>query len=295
MRISIIGGAGRMGQWLTQHFHSLGHSIIVSDPLNKEQIISPLSEKVSVAGSNVSAVEDADAVILSVPIENIIEVIREVAPHMKENSTLCEISSVKGKIPDVLKECVVYNVSPLCIHPMFGPGSFSRTKKFILLPIVDPETELNMVKTLFPECQIVIATPEDHDRAMAITISLPYFVNMVIASVLVDEDLSLLQRLGGSTFALQFLLTSSVMSNAPCLHGSMHIANEHSIDILKKFESLFHKSVNTLTQNIDDFVESYKALQGHLAEIVDLNQKYVEMYDLLETMNQLSNGEGGFP
>ncbi|MFX1483815.1 MAG: prephenate dehydrogenase dimerization domain-containing protein, partial [Promethearchaeota archaeon] len=202
-------------------------------------------------------------------------------------------SSVKGRIPDVLKGFIVNRVQPLCIHPMFGPGSRTQIKKILLLPIFDAESEQDVVTTLFPNAQIILTTQEEHDRAMALTISLPYLVNMALASVYVEEDIALLQQMGGTTFTMQLLLTSSVMSNDSCLHKSMHTTNEHSIRILSKFQSTFRKSLMTLTRDVDEFVESYRALQGNLGHKVDLNEKYHEMYHILEAMGKISTEEVG--
>lgn len=295
MRIAVIGGAGRMGRWLTRHLIALGHSIVVSDPLCPERNAPCISERASVASSNVYAVSDADLVVISVPMDKTVEVIREVVRHMKESAILCEVSSVKGDTPEVLMGCLPYGVRPLSIHPMFGPGSHAQTTKVILLPIVNPETELQMVSALFPDSEVIIAEAEEHDRAMALTLSLPYLVNMVLASVLVEEDLSFLQSLGGTTFAVQLLLTSSVMSNAPRLHRALHTMNEHSLSVLRKFESLLHDSLATLVGDPDEFEESYQVVQESLAEWVNLDEKYREMYQLLEMMDCISREDVKFP
>jgi chorismate mutase/prephenate dehydrogenase len=280
-----------MGGWLTEYMRSLGHSLVVSDAASGQMGSSLESQEITIVSGNVAAVEDADVVIISVPIENTKEIINEVVQHMKEKAVLCEISSVKGKTPMTLQESAVHNVRPLCIHPLFGPGVSFQTKKIVLLPIIDSDSELHLVHTLFPDCQVVITTPEIHDRAMALNISLPYFVNMVLASVFAKEDLSLLQQLGGTTFAVQLLLTSSIMSNSPDLHRALHTTNEHTLGILRKFEFLFQKSLAALSEDIEEFVISYKALQESLEQSVSLNQKYSEMYHLLELMGRTTRTE----
>jgi len=290
VRIAVIGGAGRMGQWLVKHFNSLGHSVVISDPVSLEHDV---IGKTSRARNNIHAVDGAEAVIVSVPIEKTTEVIREVAPHLREGAILCEISSVKDRTPNVLKRCVVHKIQPLCIHPMFGPGSRTQAKKILLLPILDAKSEQGIVTTLFPNAQVILTSQEEHDRAMALTISLPYLVNMVLASVYVEEDITLLQRMGGTTFTIQLLLTSSVMSNDSCLHKAIHTTSEHSMSILSKFALIFQKSLMNLTSDVNEFVESYKALQGSLQHKVDLDEKYREMYHILETLEQLSTEEVG--
>lgn len=293
MRIAVIGGAGRMGLWLIEHLVSLGHTLIVSDPRSSQTDILLTSPEVNIANSNVHAVKDADIVFISVPIESTLEVIEEVVHYMRAGSVLCEISSVKGRTPLVLRESVAPSVRPLCIHPMFGPGISSQSKKIVLLPIVDPVAELELVERLFPGCHVITTTPEIHDRVVALTISLPYFVNMVLASVLADDDLDLLQQLGGTTFAVQLLLTGSVMSNSPELHRALHMMNGHSLGILKKFEAAFQRSLAALVKDSDEFEESYRALQEILKRSMSPSQKYSEMYQLLELMDRTTASEVG--
>ncbi|MFQ5834012.1 MAG: prephenate dehydrogenase/arogenate dehydrogenase family protein [Candidatus Thorarchaeota archaeon] len=292
MKIAVIGGAGRMGRWLLEHFDEHGHTLIASDPQSNElREIAELFD-LTLASSNAAAAKNADVVVISVPIEITAEVIQEVAPHMKRDAVLCEISSVKGKIPEVLHEIVALQLRPLSIHPMFGPGARSLNKKMVLVPISDPEDEQRLVEALFPKYQIITVDREEHDRAMALTVSLPYFVNMIIASVLSDEDLTSLRRLGGTTFAVQLLLTGSIMSNSCALHAALHKENPHVDSVLRNFQSKLESGLATLTQDTNDFRELYTNVKSNLEQHMNLENKYGEMYRLLEIMGRGTVSEG---
>ncbi|MHA2321676.1 MAG: prephenate dehydrogenase/arogenate dehydrogenase family protein, partial [Candidatus Thorarchaeota archaeon] len=189
MRIAIIGGAGNMGRLLVTHFLRHNHSLVVSDPRTGEV----LSGDFDIATSNVAAVKDADLALISVPMEKTAAVIREVAPHMKENSILCEITTLKSNILETLRSACGHKLRPLCIHPLFGPRASYLRKKFALIPVMDEEEEKKLANSLFPESQIVIVEAGEHDRIMALTLTLPYFINMVLASILKDENISLIE------------------------------------------------------------------------------------------------------
>ncbi len=129
MKTTIIGGAGGMGKWLTNHFLKLGHSVIVADP----RIEQNQDSDIEIASNNIAAVDNADLVLISVPMKHSAEVIREVLPHMKDESIICEISSIKSNVVEILRTVSTGQIKPLCIHPLFGPGVSFLKKKFALI------------------------------------------------------------------------------------------------------------------------------------------------------------------
>ena len=71
MRIAIIGGAGKMGRWLTRFFLEDGHEVIIADrdPEGLRQTGNEFN--IPVHSTTAEAVKDADYVLLSVPIESV--------------------------------------------------------------------------------------------------------------------------------------------------------------------------------------------------------------------------------
>jgi prephenate dehydrogenase len=285
MKVAVIGAAGQMGRWLLNHFEEQGYTLVASDSRNDELRDLAETSELILASSNAAAVKDADVVVISVPIANTAEVIQDIALHMKNNAVLCEISSVKGDLPKILQKVSESGIRPLCIHPMFGPGARSLRKKIALIPIVDLEAEDHLVETLFPNCDMVIADAEEHDRIVALTVSLPYFVNMVLTSVLADEDISLLERLGGTTFTVQLMLSGSIMSQPSTLHASLHSGNKYVPALLQKLQLKTKESIASLVDNDTvRFEQFFSEVKESFAVGVDLEEKYDEMYKLLEIM-----------
>jgi prephenate dehydrogenase len=275
-----------MGRWLLKHFAAQGHTLVASDYSGDElRDLAEVSD-IILASSNTAAVKDVDVAVVSVPIGNTAEVIQEIAPQMKEDAVLCEISSVKGEIPETLRKASEHGIRPLCIHPMFGPGAGSLRKKIAMIPILDLTAEDQLVETLFPDCQIIVADTEEHDRIIALTISLPYFVNTVLASVLTDEDISLLERLGGTTFTVQLMLTGSIMFQPSVLHTSLHSENKNVIPLLQRFQQKTKESLTSLAdEDPGGFDRFYTSVKESLEAGVNLEEKYNEMYRLLERMS----------
>jgi prephenate dehydrogenase len=278
MRIAVIGGAGKMGRWLVNHFQKLDHTIIIADPRRIEV------DDLVVTESNTTAVVDADVVFISVPMENMVDVIQEVVPHMKSKSILCEISTMKTNVFDTLIGVSSQSVKPLSLHPLFGPGATTLRKRFAMIPVRNLDDEKNLAEALFPDSEVIVVEKEDHERIMALTLSLPYFANMILASMVKDEDIQLMEQLSGTTFALQFLLTGSIMSHSSGFHVALHSENKYALEILSNFQNSIERELSILAQDRKAFEESYQTLQAKLGDRVDLESKYKEMYRVLNVM-----------
>ncbi|MFW9925865.1 MAG: prephenate dehydrogenase/arogenate dehydrogenase family protein [Candidatus Thorarchaeota archaeon] len=281
MKIAIVGGAGGMGKWLVNHFLEIGHTVIVADP-NANRVISG----VELIPNNAAAASKADVVVVSVPMEETASVIREVSPHMRENAILCEISTLKSNTIDDLRKVALGNIRPLSIHPLFGPGASDLKKRYALIPVYDSHEEKNIAESLFPESQIIVVEADIHDRIMALTLSLPYFMNMIFASVLKDEDISLMQQLSGTTFAVQFMLTGSIMSHTSEFHRTLHRENAYFTEILQKLLAKTTEEVKRLNSDIEGFEKSYRNIKSSLEEKLSLEDKYKEMYRVLKVMEE---------
>ncbi|MBU1956146.1 prephenate dehydrogenase/arogenate dehydrogenase family protein [Patescibacteria group bacterium] len=72
--IGIIGGNGKMGMWFKKFFENLGFEILISGTRTTL--------------TNIELAKKADIVIVSVPIQKTIEVIKEVRKNVKKNALL---------------------------------------------------------------------------------------------------------------------------------------------------------------------------------------------------------------
>jgi len=286
MKIAVLGAAGRMGKWFVQYFVDKGHTLTVSG-INQEKLRTLAKDYgVQIAKNNLEAVKDAELTIVSVPIGKTAEVLREIVPKLKRGSIVSEIASVKAGIIDVLRESSKFGVQPLSLHPLFGPMQKVK-KKFALVPVLNAESELAVAKRFFPDAEIVVVDAEKHDRAMAITLSLQYFVNMAFASTVKDEDFKTLEKLSGTTFTLQQILIGAIMMQDSELHASLHMANKHSPEYLSRFVSNAEK-IKKLIESGDTeaFKTVYNRISKDLSKTLDLTEMYEKMYAVLEAIEK---------
>ena len=101
--MTIIGGTRGLGRWFAEHLKNDFNIRITS---RDESSGKPVAEEIGVeySNNNIEAIKDADIIIFSVPIEHMVETIREVAPHAPEGSLLMDVASVKSEPAEALEK-----------------------------------------------------------------------------------------------------------------------------------------------------------------------------------------------
>jgi len=284
MKIAIIGGYGRMGRWFTRYFTAHGHKVVISGVrLHKAKTFAE-EAGVDFAKNNVEAVKDVDLVMVSVPIPVAPRVIDEIAPHMKKGAIISEISSLKSGVVKALVEAASLKLRPLSLHPLFGPGAQKlRGRKIAVVPILDSEAENNMAKEIFPEAETVVVNAEEHDRVMALVLSLPHFMNVIFASVIGDENLGTLKRLGGTTFTLQLTLAEGVMTEDPALQATIQMDNKYVSRYLDDFLSKAETVKKWIAdKDVEKFTSFCDRVENLLSKDTGFSEAYKKMYEVLE-------------
>lgn len=289
MNIAIIGGAGRMGAWFTKYFIVHGHNVIIFDIRadKAEEVAKALGAKL--AKNNIEAAKAADIIFISTPINIIPRVIAEILPELKEKTIISEISSVKSRVIPALREAAKQGMRILSLHPLFGPGAQDmKGERIALIPVSNRMTEENLARRLFPEADLIVVDEGLHDRVMALTLSLTHFINIVFASIVGEENIRVLKNLGGTTFALQLLLSEGVMAEDPTLYASIQIDNEHTINYLEKFMSkaeYLKRLINS--KNSEGFVEFYRTTRNLLHKDEGFTMAYERMYRALRAAQSI--------
>jgi prephenate dehydrogenase len=284
MKVAVIGGAGRMGKWLVNYFKKGGHEVIVSDARREEAEAFAQSTGSIFAKNNIEAAKNAEVIVVSTPIDVTPKVLNEIYPKIGGSSIIVEISSLKSQVYAVLKKVAAKGVRTVSVHPLFGPGvTETRGEKIALVPVSDPSFEFRAAESLFPGVELVVVDAEEHDEAMAAALSLPHFLNIAFASVVGQKDLNVLKKLGGTTFALQLILSEGVMTEDSSLYASIQMDNKFSAHILEQFVT----NAETLKKHVKDrdlkaFTQFYTDIQTALTKDGDYGTAYEKMYKALE-------------
>ena len=241
MKVAIIGGSGKMGLWIARHVLQDGMQVMITGR-NQEKLLAAGKELGVPISTNIEAIKQAKVIILSVPLENFEAVVKEIAPYVRQEQLVMDVTSLKTKPVEIMHRYIKKG-SILGTHPVFGPGAKSAaTQNFVLTPTNEKETALaEKVKHYLvkKKANVTIITPQEHDRMMSVVLGLAHFIAIVSADTLLGfENFQEMKKIGGTTFKLLYTLIESVVSEDPELYASLQM----SFPDIKQVESLFQSN-----------------------------------------------------
>jgi len=280
-QVAVIGAAGKMGSWFTSYFSQRGLNVLAYD-INQKMLKS--SPKIKVQTSLVKCVQNADLVLVSVPVQKTPQAIKDCAKNMKDGAIIAEISSVKSKTFAALKKTPI-NLRPLCIHPMFGPGASKKVDiRVVLVPVRNEKIELQIANEIFENANVtVLPNAKQHDKSIAIVLGVTYFANIVFAKIMLSGNISVLKQVSGTTFTLQSLLAESIFTEEPELVIALIRENIYA----KRYIRYYLKEAAALEQLV--IAKDSKRLKAELHGVKlrmqkrqDLQHSYDRMYEMID-------------
>ncbi|MFX1315087.1 MAG: prephenate dehydrogenase/arogenate dehydrogenase family protein [Promethearchaeota archaeon] len=252
-KLTIIGGSGGMGKVFGKYFKSHGFEITLV-ARNRDRLKQVADElEVNYELDLKRSVEDADIVMISIPIPSTPEIIKTIAPFMKKNSLIFDICSLKSEVYKAFHEVhEKYPVNCLSLHPMFGPGIIDMTN-YVLLVLKIGGTKryneiVNGLLTIFKKSGLIITetTPEIHDLRIALTLGVPHMFNILFLNLLrkTGETLSELTKYTGTTFLLQKVFAESIIQREMEMFSDIQIENKEFHKVLNLFEELITEYKN---------------------------------------------------
>ena len=154
----------------------------------------------AVAKSDAAAVEDADLVILCMPVGVIGEVAQEIAPHLKPGAIVTDVGSVKGAVVAVLTKHLPRGVHLVPGHPVAGTEQSGPDAGFatlflnrwcILTPPegTDPKAVARLAEFWTAAgAHVESMSPAHHDLVLAITSHVPHLIAYNIVGTAADLE-----------------------------------------------------------------------------------------------------------
>ena len=221
--IAVIGGRGGMGRCVAQMFGDLGHAVMVAD---LDTQLTP-DEAASVA----------DVVVISVPIDATLDVIRRLGPRVRTDALLMDVTSIKAEPVKAMLEASVASVAGT--HPLFGPTVHSlQGQRVVITPGRGAEWLTWLKSTLHARgLEIMETTPEEHDRAMSIVQVLVHMSTEVLGRTLAALNVPLDQTLlfTSPIYLMELLLTARHFAQSPELYASIQMANPRTAAVADAF------------------------------------------------------------
>ena len=287
MKIAIVGGSGKMGQWFARFFREEGQEVLLTG--RSEGRLREVQRQIDVTVStDIAEVRQADLIVVSVPPDAFEPVVRQLARHTRQEQVIVDVTSVKAE-PVAAMHRHIKAGQILGTHPVFGPGARDMTNhNFVLTPTNERETALaHRVRDYLQGkgAHVTLMTPEEHDEVMTVVLGLAHFIAIASADTLLGSDrFQQMKEIGGTTYKLLHTLVESVVSEDPELYASLQM----SFPGIEEVEGRFLANVETwasLVRNRDraGFAERLSALKGVLAKTdPDFRQAYDDMYRLTE-------------
>lgn len=288
MRVAIIGGSGKMGRWFANFLVKDGKEVVITGRNEKKLLEAREQLGIEATTSLASAVEGADVVLLSVPIENFEEVVKQLQPHLNPGQIVIDITSIKVSPVEIMHQYLKTGVV-LGIHPVFGPGAKGiRNQNFVLTPTNEKETALAEKIKQYLETRgahASLMTPHEHDEMMTVILGLSHFIAIASADTLLSLNrLKEMKAIGGPTYQVLLILAESVITEDPELYASLQM----NLPNITEIEELFQRSSKTwanIVKNKDrqEFINKMNALKDKMEKNdPDFRKAYENMYKLLE-------------
>ncbi|MFC2001351.1 prephenate dehydrogenase [Chloroflexota bacterium] len=289
MKVAIIGGSGKMGRWFANFLLKDGNEVVISGR-NKEKLREVKRQLGVEVASNVAAVKGADAVLLSVPIENFEEVVKQISPHIHPRHIVIDITSIKASPVATMHKHLKTGLV-LGVHPLFGPGAKGViNQNFVLTPVNEKEEALAQRIRAYLEARrarVTLMTPQEHDEMMTIVLGLAHFIAIVTADTLLSSaNWKQLETVGGITYKVLLTLIESVVSEEPELYSSLQM----NLPNIAQTEELLQRRAKEwagLVKNKDrqTFIRRMKALKKRLEkDAPDFGKAYENMYKIADEL-----------
>jgi prephenate dehydrogenase len=218
--VGIIGGTGKMGRLFSPVFERAGYEVLVAGR--------------STCLSAHELAERCDIIIVSVPIRDTVGVIDAIAPVLTREQLLCDFTSLK-MVP--VEAMLKTKAQVIGLHPMFGPTVASlHHQTIIVCPARADESRLHALLSIFrgegAEC--TLATPEQHDRMMAVVQGLTHYVTLCMAESVrrLGIDIGTTQAFTSPVYQIELALVGRLLGQDPDLYGDILRMNPYVPEVI---------------------------------------------------------------
>jgi chorismate mutase/prephenate dehydrogenase len=224
--IGIIGGTQGMGGFLARVFRNGGFAVEAMG-----------------LGEGASAIEVAsrnDVVIVAVPIDITVSVIKAIAPFVRKGACLMDVTSIKRGPLEAMLEAAPEGVDVVGTHPMFGPHGIDFDRQKVVLCKGRGDAAFARVKKLFETfgAETIDATAEEHDSQMALIQVLIHEKTMVLGSVLarLEADLGRSLQFASPIYRTELAMIGRMFSQQAELYADILTVNPEAARLSHVFE-----------------------------------------------------------
>jgi len=238
-RALVIGGLGRMGEWMARYLDMLGYGVDVADRVERETPFSRVEDWEAL-------VHDYDLIVVAVPLRPSNDILLRLA-ELKPECLVFDIGSLKSPMREGLDAMRREGCRVCSVHPMFGPNEIGLSGRHILFVDVGDRQATAEARALFAHtaADCVELSLEEHDEVMAWVLGLSHLVNIAFAGALAQsgERVPLLKMISSSTFNAQLKVATQVVSENPHLYYEIQQGNVNTAEVSEQFRQVLDELV----------------------------------------------------
>ncbi len=250
--IGIVGGTGKMGRLFEEFFVGQGFKVLISSRKTKL--------------TNADLAQKSDVVMIAVPLDSVINVINEVAPHVKKEGLLVDISAVKE---EPVKAMLRSKASVVGMHPVFGPMVKSIKNQTIVLCPGRGEEWFSWLEKLFKKAgaKVQVATPKEHDKMMAVIQGLVHFTSIASACTLKEMKIDVEKTFvfASPNYRIATDVVGRILAQNPEVYADIGMHNKYINEVTRMFAVCAGELQKTIEKgDKDKFQKIFEQSSKHL-------------------------------
>ncbi|MGE0239436.1 MAG: prephenate dehydrogenase/arogenate dehydrogenase family protein [Parvibaculaceae bacterium] len=176
-------------------------------------------------------------VVIAVPVAQMAETLRAIAPHVRPGALVVDVGSVKVEPARLMRELLPPHVDIVATHPLFGPQSARdgvRGLKIALCPVRGNRHRLIAAfLRIALGLKVIITTPDAHDRDAALSQGLTHLIAKVLVKMEPLPDL-----ITTRSFDLLYEAVEMVRHDPPELFNAIERLNPYAPEVRRRFFAL---------------------------------------------------------
>ncbi len=238
-----------------------------------------------VASNSVSALKDADFVLLAMPVGQTSNIMAQIAPFLGSGTIVSDVGSTKQDVIFAARTHLAQHLTHFVpCHPIAGTefsGAEAASthlfcdKHLIITPLAENDDQaVNLVSTLWQHCgaKISCMAADQHDRILAIISHLPHILAFTLMNhvrINIEDKPEEVLHFAGSSFRD----CTRIASSSPEMWRDICLANQELL--LKQIDAYQNEltSLRTILANNDG-----QALERTFANARQTRQQWLENY-----------------
>lgn len=250
-RVTIIGGGGLMGDFFRQWLFASGHEVKVLEHDDWDR-----ADELLVG---------VDMVLVCVPLNNMLEVIRKAAKYLDVTTALVDVASIKTPVMQAMLEN--HQGPVLGLHPMFGAGIKSfLSQNVAVCPGRKYEAFQWFLDLIEQEGgRIAVYTAEEHDRMMTAIQAIRHFATFSMGVFIATEGIDIGRSLevASPAYRVEVGMISRLFSHYAPMYVDIMLAVEERREAIARLAKTYNRLAQLVVQeDRSALIREFEAVQG---------------------------------